>query len=67
MRTLAIFLAGLVLGIVLTFSGVNLTGGWYTYFTIPEDECRYTRVAAEVTPGQPNPCNYRRPRWQLVR
>jgi len=69
MRVLAVFLLGVVVGAVVLFSAVQLSGGWYTYFILTPEECRReygNAVTAEVVPHQPNPCHFRRPRWRLL-
>lgn len=71
MRKISVLVAGITLGVVLTFATVQITGGWYTYTVIPTKECQdaegYGRATLrdEVVPGQPNPCHFRRPRWQI--
>ena len=70
MRVAIGFGAGVILGILLTFAVVQVSGGWYTYFILSPDDCAQQNgnaVTAEVVPNQPNPCHFRRPRWQLVR
>lgn len=66
MRTLAPLVAGILIGIIVTVGYVQMVGGWYVYNTLDEIECRATPMNAEVTPNQPNPCNFRRPRWRLL-
>lgn len=58
-------LVGLMLGVVLTLSVVMLSGGWYEYRTMTADLCQAMPMQAEVVPNQPNPCNFRRPRWHV--
>lgn len=68
MRVVLVFVSGLVLGAALLFVGVGLMGGWYTYFILPLSECQRgygNAVTAEVVPHQPNPCHFRRPRWDF--
>jgi hypothetical protein len=67
MRTVVAFLAGMIVGAAMLWITVVLTGGWYTYVILPAYECQDPRTTAEVVPHQPNPCHFRRPRWQIVR
>jgi hypothetical protein len=66
MRAIGVFLAGLVLGAALLFVVIQIAGGWYTYSTMPKDLCEAMPPQAEVVPHQPNPCNFRRPRWRIL-
>lgn len=63
MRVVAAFAAGVILGALLLFAGVEVVGGWYTYVTLSKSECESFRLTAEVVPHQPNPCHYRYRRW----
>lgn len=67
MRTLAVLVIGLVLGVVLAVGAIEINGGRYVYRTFDEYECAESRSGWEVVPHQPNRCHFRRPRWQLVR
>ena len=67
MRTRLAFLTGAFVGAALLFVYVQLSGGWYTYFILPPEQCRREEgnsVTAEVVPHQPNPCHFRRLRWR---
>lgn len=64
MRALMMFLAGLLAGAILTAGVMGIQP--YSYFTLPPDECRLIRQTAEVVPHQPNPCHFRRPRWDWL-
>jgi hypothetical protein len=67
MKTVAVLVAGVALGVILTFGAVDLSGGWYTYHTLPTDECHgWPPSGIEVVPNQPNPCHFRRPRWHVL-
>lgn len=72
MRTLAVLVIGIALGCALTFATVQISGGWYTYRIIPIKECQDAAgyglgtLRDEVVPHQPNPCHFRRPRWDFL-
>lgn len=72
-RVITVFVIGAILGSVLTFATVQISGGWYTYTIVPIKECQDAegyglgRLRDEVVPNQPNPCHFRRPRWPLFR
>lgn len=66
-RTLVALLVGIVIGVVGTFTAVEISGGWYTYFTLPAGRCERANVGdAQVVPNQPNPCHFRERRWSLI-
>lgn len=65
-RTLVALLVGIIIGVVGTLATVELRGGWYEYFTLPDDICHSRRIGSEVVPNQPNPCHFRQPRWSLI-
>ncbi len=66
MRKLLVFLAGLAAGVILTVVVMDVGVQRYAYFTLPPDECHLIRQTAEVVPHQPNPCHFRRPRWDFL-
>lgn len=65
-RTGAALLLGIMLGVAGTLIGVEIAGGWYTYFTMPDDRCHSTPMHTEVAPNQPNPCLFRERRWSFI-
>lgn len=68
-RTLAAFLIGTAIGAALTIGYLDISGRWFTYRTLSASDCRYPEeiigVSYHVVPHQPNPCHFRRPRWNL--
>lgn len=63
-KNLALAILGVVLGVLGTLAAVEISGGWYTYFTLPAGQCQRADVGgAQVVPNQPNPCHFREPRW----
>lgn len=65
-RTLAVLLIGIILGVTGTFVVVEIAGGWYTYFTMPDERCHAVQMHLEVAPHQPNPCLFRQRRWSFI-
>lgn len=63
LRTLAILLIGVVIGVAATLTAIEVSGGRYEYTTIPLERCQRIQSASEVVPNQPNPCHFRTPRW----
>lgn len=65
------FLLGVLVGSGLLWAGVEISGGWYTYAIwdrarcYNEDARRASIGATTVAPGQPHPCLFRTPRFQL--
>lgn len=56
---------GLVTGVILTLVAVEVSGGWYTYRLLGEQECAGPRGlgTSTIAPGQPNPCLVRTSRF----
>lgn len=69
-RTLLALVAGMVLGVVLTFAAVAMAGGWWEYAILPDGRCHPTGgnsvLVAEPVPHASNPCAVRYPRWTLI-
>lgn len=65
-RTLALLLFGIVIGVAVTLSSIEISGGRYEYFTLPDDICHARQIHSEVVPNQPNPCHFRTPRWSFI-
>lgn len=69
-RTLLALVAGLVLGVALTFVAVEIAGGWWEYAILPESRCRPTGGGTvsieEPVPHASNPCAVRYPRWRII-
>lgn len=69
-RTALTLIVGIAVGVAVTVGYVQVAGGWYTYSILTPEECRREHgntITAEVVPHQPNPCHFRRLRWQLFR
>lgn len=68
-RTTTALLLGTLLGIVLTWGAVSITGGLYSYTLLSPAECRSPGGtdlgSSDIAPGQPNPCLLRTPRFGL--
>lgn len=67
-RTLITLLVGIAIGMASMIALVEITGGWYTYFTLPPERCQRASGVdgAQVVPHQPNPCHFRERRWSLI-
>lgn len=71
MRTPLALMIGIVIGVVLMWLGIMLSGGWYEYRMLPPTECALLNVARydagtwTIAPNQPNGCYLRRARLSL--